>query len=255
MLWATQVPVHGHFWANLAGPFFVAGHRHRVRLHPGLDRRARRGRRARGRPRVRAAQHLPAARRRDRRRDRVHGRRHPRQDPAPPGRRTSRGAHRRLPVGVLGLRRDRPGRGPGDLPAGPPQRASHGGCPHIPEASASTCRRLTRPPPHTHQGSPACQRKNFPGESETRAGSLVSPFVRRPGPGRPRCTSRPWSDETLSRTASSSPIGLGRAAPTSVSSCPFLGQQPTFQMAVGRSEDADEAMRRLADLARPKLGP
>src|SRR6266536_2344727 len=24
-LWATQVPVHGHFWANLAGPFFVAG--------------------------------------------------------------------------------------------------------------------------------------------------------------------------------------------------------------------------------------
>jgi hypothetical protein len=26
-------------------------------------------------------------------------------------------------------------------------------------------------------------------------------------------------------------------------------------MAVGRSKDADEAMRRLADLARPKLGP
>jgi EmrB/QacA subfamily drug resistance transporter len=25
ILWATQVPVHGHFWANLAGPFFVAG--------------------------------------------------------------------------------------------------------------------------------------------------------------------------------------------------------------------------------------
>ena len=25
MLWATQVPVHGHFWADLAGPFFVAG--------------------------------------------------------------------------------------------------------------------------------------------------------------------------------------------------------------------------------------
>jgi EmrB/QacA subfamily drug resistance transporter len=24
-LWAAQVPVHGHFWANLAGPFFVAG--------------------------------------------------------------------------------------------------------------------------------------------------------------------------------------------------------------------------------------
>ncbi len=24
-LWATQVPVHGHFWADLAGPLFVAG--------------------------------------------------------------------------------------------------------------------------------------------------------------------------------------------------------------------------------------
>jgi MFS family permease len=24
-LWATQVPVHGHFWAALAGPFFIAG--------------------------------------------------------------------------------------------------------------------------------------------------------------------------------------------------------------------------------------
>jgi EmrB/QacA subfamily drug resistance transporter len=25
IVWATQVPVHGHYWANLAGPFFVAG--------------------------------------------------------------------------------------------------------------------------------------------------------------------------------------------------------------------------------------
>jgi Major Facilitator Superfamily len=25
ILWATQVPVHGRFWADLAGPFFVAG--------------------------------------------------------------------------------------------------------------------------------------------------------------------------------------------------------------------------------------
>src|SRR5215813_4932938 len=24
-LWATQIPVHGHFWANLAGPLFLAG--------------------------------------------------------------------------------------------------------------------------------------------------------------------------------------------------------------------------------------
>ena len=25
ILWATQVPVQGHFWVHLAGPFFVAG--------------------------------------------------------------------------------------------------------------------------------------------------------------------------------------------------------------------------------------
>ncbi|MBO0817834.1 MAG: hypothetical protein J2P30_22105, partial [Actinobacteria bacterium] len=25
VLWATQVPVHGHFWSDLAGPFFIAG--------------------------------------------------------------------------------------------------------------------------------------------------------------------------------------------------------------------------------------
>jgi MFS family permease len=25
ILWATQVPVHGHFWSSLAGPFFIAG--------------------------------------------------------------------------------------------------------------------------------------------------------------------------------------------------------------------------------------
>jgi len=25
VLWATQVPVHGHFWANLAGPFVIVG--------------------------------------------------------------------------------------------------------------------------------------------------------------------------------------------------------------------------------------
>jgi EmrB/QacA subfamily drug resistance transporter len=25
ILWATQLPAHGHFWANLAGPFFVTG--------------------------------------------------------------------------------------------------------------------------------------------------------------------------------------------------------------------------------------
>jgi acetyl esterase/lipase len=34
----------------------------------------------------------------------------------------------------------------------------------------------------------------------------------------------------------------------------FLGQQHTFQMALGHSKDADEAMRRSADLACPKPG-
>src|SRR5712671_4858056 len=25
ILWSTQVPVHGHFWASLAGPFIIVG--------------------------------------------------------------------------------------------------------------------------------------------------------------------------------------------------------------------------------------
>jgi hypothetical protein len=35
----------------------------------------------------------------------------------------------------------------------------------------------------------------------------------------------------------------------------FLGQQHTFQMTVDRSKDAADAMRRLADWVRSKLGP
>ena len=104
--------------------------RHRIRLRPGLHRRPRRGRRARGRAGRRAHQHLPAARRGDRRRGGVHDRRHPRHHPDPPGNRASRGSHRRLPVGVLGLRCNRPVRGPGHLPAHPPQRAGQGGSQH-----------------------------------------------------------------------------------------------------------------------------
>jgi acetyl esterase/lipase len=34
----------------------------------------------------------------------------------------------------------------------------------------------------------------------------------------------------------------------------FPGQQHTFQMAAGRSPEADDAIRRLAEWARPKLG-
>ena len=34
----------------------------------------------------------------------------------------------------------------------------------------------------------------------------------------------------------------------------FSGQQHTFQMGAGRSPTADDAIRRLAEWARPKLG-
>ena len=63
-----------------------------------------------------------------------------------------------------------------------------------------------------------------------------------------------WSDETLLKD---SQLFADRARQTGadVRVDLFLGQQHTFQMAVGRSRDAGEAMRRLADSARPKLGP
>jgi epsilon-lactone hydrolase len=63
-----------------------------------------------------------------------------------------------------------------------------------------------------------------------------------------------WSDETLLKDTQ---LFADRAwqAGADVRVDLFLGQQHTFQMAVGRSKDADEAMRRLADSARPKLGP
>ena len=147
ILWSTQVPVHGHFWASLAGPFFIVGAgtafafipvsiaalagvaEHEAGLASGL---------------INTSQQLGGAIGIARS---VHDRRHPRQHPAPPGRRASRGAHQRLPMGLLGLRRHRPGRGPGNLPPGPPPRAGHGGCAHIPEAPASTRRRITRSQP------------------------------------------------------------------------------------------------------------
>jgi dihydrofolate reductase len=84
------------------------------------------------------------------------------------------------------------------------------------------------------------------------AGSLRQPLVRRPGrvasavhPGLerrdPPRDSRLFADRA-GQTAADIRVDL------------FPGQQHTFQMAVGRSKDADEAMRRLADLARSKLG-
>jgi len=63
-----------------------------------------------------------------------------------------------------------------------------------------------------------------------------------------------WSDETLPE-GSQLFADRARQAGADVRVDLFPGQQPTFQIAVGRSKDADEAMRRLADSVGPKLGP
>ena len=100
----------------------------RVRVHPDLDRRARRCRRAPGRTRLRAAEHLPATRRCDRDRDRLERRRHPHEDAA--SRRSGRtcGAHRWIPAGALGAGGDRPDRAARDLRARSPRRAARTPC-------------------------------------------------------------------------------------------------------------------------------
>ena len=110
ILWATQVPVHGHFWASLAGPFFIIGigtafafipvsiaglagvAEHEAGLASGL---------------LNTSQQLGGA---IGVADRVHDRRHPLQHPAAARAPRQPRTHRRLPLGVLGLRRDRPGR-------------------------------------------------------------------------------------------------------------------------------------------------
>jgi epsilon-lactone hydrolase len=63
-----------------------------------------------------------------------------------------------------------------------------------------------------------------------------------------------WSDETLPEDSQLF-ADRARQAGADVRVDLFPGQQPTFQIAVGRSKDADEAMRRLADSVGPKLGP
>ena len=96
---------------------------HRVRLHPDLDRRARRGRGAPGRARVRAAEHIAAAGRRDRDRDRLGRRGEPHPSAGPRRERRTDGSHWRLSGKHVGARRDRAARPPGDLHARPPRRA------------------------------------------------------------------------------------------------------------------------------------
>jgi acetyl esterase/lipase len=97
------------------------------------------------------------------------------------------------------------------------------------------------------------RRKNFPGESETPRDPFVSPLYAGLA-GLPSLYIQAWSDETLFEDSRLF-ADRARQAGADVRVDLFPGQQHTFQMAVGRSKDADEAMRRLADLARPKLGP
>ena len=84
------------------------------------------------------------------------------------------------------------------------------------------------------------------------AGSLVSPFYAGLA-ALPPLYIQAWSDETLIEDSQLF-ADRARQAAGDVRVDLFPGQQHTFQMAVGRSKDADEAMRRLADLARSKLG-
>ena len=123
VIWATQVPVHGHFLANLAGPFVVAGagtafafipisiaalagvEEHQAGLASGLLNTSQHFGGAIG---IAIASSLAAS--------------HTTDASARRQRRT-RGPHRRLPAGAVGARRDRAARHPGDLRARPPRRA------------------------------------------------------------------------------------------------------------------------------------
>jgi len=121
VLWATQVPVQGHFWSALAGPFLVAGAGTAFGFVPisiaGLAGVAKQeAGLASG-----LLKHLPAARRGDRHRDRIHSCRHPPQDPARRRPDPKRRADRRLPLGSVGLRSDRPARPAGDSHPRPPE--------------------------------------------------------------------------------------------------------------------------------------
>ena len=110
--------------ALLGQPRRSALRRRRLHLgvHPGINRSAGRRRRARRRSRLRADEHLPADRRGNRRGRRVHRGGNPLPPAAGPRAHCSRRAHRRIPVGVLGMRAHRTGRRPRRIPAHPPHR-------------------------------------------------------------------------------------------------------------------------------------
>ena len=62
-----------------------------------------------------------------------------------------------------------------------------------------------------------------------------------------------WTDETFLEDSRLF-ADRARQAGAELRVDPFLRQQHTFQMAVGHSQDTDEAMRRSADVACPKPG-
>ena len=95
--------------------------------------------------------------------------------------------------------------------------------------------------------------QELPGESGNPRDPFVTPLHAGLA-GLPPPHIQAWSDETL---LDNSRLFADRAqqAGADVRIGLFPGQQHTFQMAVGRSKDADEAMRRPADLGHLKLGP
>ena len=95
--------------------------------------------------------------------------------------------------------------------------------------------------------------QELPGESGNPRDPFVSPFYAGLA-GLPPLYIQAGSDETL---LDNSRLFADRAwqAGADVRIGLFLRQQHTFQMAVGRPKDADEAMQRPADLRHLKLGP
>ena len=127
-------------------------------------------------------------------------------------------------------RNDRHHHAPGPPPRAAPARGGHAA---VVLVRLRSHQRLVTP--QRRQGRPAEQG--------------ARPGARRHVPGRIRKPARPLlMDSRLF-------ADRARQAGVDVRVDLFLGQQQTFQMAVGRSKDAAEAMRRLADLAHPKLGP
>ena len=95
--------------------------------------------------------------------------------------------------------------------------------------------------------------QELPGESGNLRDPFVSPLYAGLA-GLPPLYIQAWSDETL---LDNSRLFADRArqAGADVRIDLLPGQQHTFQMAVGRPKDADEAMRRPADLGHLKLSP